>query len=103
MLELAESLPLAAWSALHIGALLAVCLSRLAVGARVSAALQLLATAGFFSIAGLAVVACFSGGDQSRLWILSGLSLGAMVIAAVAVPTDTTHDPVLARFAPLEE
>jgi len=103
VVDLAETLPLAAWVALHIGALISVCLSRLALGARTSAALQMLATAGFFSIAGLAVLATFSGGDQSRLWILSGASLGAMVIAAVVAPSSGDHDPVLARFAPLED
>ena len=102
-MEWPDSLPLAAWLILHIGGLVAACLSRLTLGARTDVALQMLASIGFFMIATLAVLSLAAGGDQFRLWVLSGTTLGAMVIAAVFEPRANSTDPLLARFATLDE
>lgn len=98
-MELPELLPPAAWLALHVGGLVSACLSRLTLGARTDIAMQLLATCGFFLIAAVSVQSMIAGGDQFRLWVLSGTTLGAMVIAAVFAPSAESHDPVLARYA----
>lgn len=97
-----ESLPTAVWIALHAGAIVAACLTRFSLGVRTDVALQALTIAGFLLVAAAAVMAAAAGGDQLRLWVLSGTTLGAMVIAAVVERSDP-RDPVLMRFAGLDE
>lgn len=94
-----ETMPHVVWAGLHGGAIAVALLSRLSLGVRADAALQLLTMAGLCLVAGSAVVAGANGGDQFRLWVLSGTTLGLMVVAAVVERGPARHDPSLARFA----
>lgn len=94
-----ESLPTAAWIALHAGAILAACLTRFSLGGRTDFALQVLTIAGFLSVAAVACLSAAQGGDQLRLWVLSGTTLGAMVVASVVERGTAVRDPLLMQFA----
>ncbi|MEM8865835.1 MAG: hypothetical protein AAGF31_09865, partial [Planctomycetota bacterium] len=102
-MELPETMPLVGWIALHLGGLLAACLSRLTLGGRTDAALQLLTVVAFLSIGAVACMAFLHGGDLLRLWVLSGTTLGAMVVAAVVERSNDSHDPVLMQFVTLDD
>lgn len=88
-----------AWSLLHLGAVAAACLTRLSVGLGLERALQAFAGAGFLLVALAAIGTSAAGGDHLRLWILSGTTLGLMVVAVVVEPRHEPIDPLLRRFA----
>lgn len=98
-----DSLPLAAWAALHLAGLAAALISRLDLGARTDVAVQVLTATSFCVITWLAVCSMRAGGDQFRLWVLSAGALVIMVVAAVIESRRETIDPTLARFLRTEE
>ncbi|MEM6798292.1 MAG: hypothetical protein AAF589_02155 [Planctomycetota bacterium] len=102
-MDWSETLPVTAWIALHVGALAVACLSRFSLGGRWDAALQLLTLLGFVCVALAAVMAHAHGGDLLRLWVLSGTTLGAMVVAAVFEQGSQPHDPLLMQFVTAED
>lgn len=71
---------LAAWSALHIIGLVAAVISRCAVDGRIGRLNNLLLCVAFLAIAGLAALQV---ANTFPLSLLSALTLGLMVIAAV--------------------
>lgn len=102
-MDLPELLPPAAWLALHVAGLSAALMSRLHIGAKTDVALQLLAGVGFFAIASHAILSMLAGGDQLRLLVISAGALVMMVLATVIESRSEPIDPMLARFAGLED
>lgn len=93
----------ACWSLVHLTALAAACLSRLSLGHGADRAIQGLAAAGFLAVASAAVLAGAQGGDHLRLCVLSGTTLGVMIVAALVERRADEIDPLLQRFAAVED
>lgn len=89
-----------AWGLLHFTGLGAAWLTRLDIGHLAEHIAFGLLGVVFLSIA---AVAAHSNGDEFRLWILSGTTMGIMIVAAVADCRCGGCDPLLAKFAGLKE